>query len=128
MFFSRNQSISFIIPNGNYPFVMSITKRKYILARNKVLPFDSQQNKVLKCFFPTPKHQYCLTQRELPICVCPSRKETRFLPRVKFVPLFPNKQRVELIFFLRSKHQYRLSQYKLSIFLSPSRKETRFFP
>ena len=107
---------------------MSVAKGNMILATYEIRPVDSQQNKQLKCFFPETKESILCIPMELPICLWPSWKETKFLPWTMFVLLILNKTKGWNTFFPKPNHQYRVSQWELPICLCPSRKESWFSP
>ena len=63
MIFSRNQFISILYPNENYPFVLALGEKKQdsIHGRNSSRFKDKvwfQTKESYKCFFVKPMHQY----------------------------------------------------------------------
>ena len=112
-------------PNGNYPFVYVCHEKKlYSCHRRSSSSWCSKKVKIL--FIPKAKHQSCIPTGT--ICLCLSRKETRFMPWTKFIPLVPNKMKGLNPFFLKPKHLYCVSWWYLPICLCPSRRVAGFFP
>ena len=94
MFFSRNQGIDIVYPNGNYPFVSAHRKKildsyhewssSCFLMKN----FDSEKNEVFKNFFCETKAWILCIPIETTHLSRFIVKKTKFLPRTKVVPFW----------------------------------------
>ena len=138
MVYSRNQCITIVHPNGNFPILLVRSKNKldssheqsyfhfkdehWFLTKGRV-EIVSSCNQRINIVYLNGNYQFLFICHEKNLILV-TKEVHSFLERT----LIPKKMKGSNSFFSEPMHQYRASQWELPISFGPSQKETRFLP